>query len=69
MKIAEIREKSIEDLQAMSDKLASEYTELKIKQITGDYKKSHEFQNIRRNIARLNTVLSEKKLYKGTKDE
>lgn len=60
MKASELRQKSAEDLKKERLELLREQFNLRMQKATGQLTKPHLFQQVRRNIARLNMVLSEK---------
>ena len=59
-KIKELKAKSAEELKAHKIDLLKEQFNLRMQKGTGQLKQNHMFKNIRRDIARINTVLSEK---------
>ncbi|EKE67339.1 50S ribosomal protein L29 [Gallaecimonas xiamenensis] len=60
MKATELREKSVEDLNAELINLLREQFNLRMQAATGQMSQSHELKKVRRNIARVKTVLNEK---------
>jgi len=60
MKIKEIRDMSAQDLSARKHELREESFHLRIQQQSGQLEKPSQLRAIRREIARLETVLSEK---------
>lgn len=60
MKASELRQKSVEDLKKERLELLREQFNLRMQKATGQLAKPHLFKQVRRNIARLNMVLSEK---------
>lgn len=60
MKIQEARELTVKELAARKNELEHEAFNLRIQQQGGQLEKPHLLQEIRRNIARLSTVLTEK---------
>ena len=60
MKLKEIREMSVQDLAARKHELREESFHLRIKKQSGELEKSSQFREIRREIARIETVLTEK---------
>ena len=61
MKIKEIRDLSLQDLAARKHELREESFHLRIQQQSGQLEKPSQLRAIRREIARLETVLTEKK--------
>jgi len=60
MNIREMREKTLQELQQERLALLREQFNLRMQKATGQLAKPHLFQQVRRNIARINTVLAEK---------
>ena len=60
MKIKEIRELSVKDLAARKHELREESFHLRIQQQSGQLEKPSTLRQIRREIARIETVLTEK---------
>jgi large subunit ribosomal protein L29 len=60
MKIKEIRDLSVQDLAARKHELREESFHLRIQQQSGQLEKPSQLREIRREIARLETVLHEK---------
>lgn len=60
MKTSELREKTIEELQALKLELFKEQFNLRMQKGTGQLTKKHLLTNVRRNIARVNTLITEK---------
>jgi len=60
MKASELREKSVEDLSAELIKLREEQFKLRIQQATGQLGQNHLLKEVRRNIARVKTVMTQK---------
>ena len=60
MKISEIREMSIEDINKKIVELKNELFEMRMKQATGRLEKPHMINKLRKDVARLKTVLTEK---------
>lgn len=60
MKASELREKSVEELQQEIDNLAKEQFNYRMQKSTGQLGQSHLLKQIKRDIARLKTVLNEK---------
>lgn len=59
MKATELREKSTEDLNSELLALRREQFNLRMQQATGQLSQTHQFGRIRRDIARIKTVLNE----------
>jgi large subunit ribosomal protein L29 len=59
--IKDIRDKKIKDLQKMLDDLLDEQMKLRLQFVTGQVTNSSQFKKMRKDIARLRTVLGEKK--------
>lgn len=65
MKAAELREKTTEELQEiLLEELRSQFN-LRMRKGTGQLDKPSEMKKTRRNIARLNTLINEKKIALG----
>jgi large subunit ribosomal protein L29 len=60
MKIRELRNKTVAELQQERLELLREQFNLRMQKSTGQLAKPHLFQQVRRNIARINTILAEK---------
>ncbi|HHM05443.1 MAG TPA: 50S ribosomal protein L29 [Gammaproteobacteria bacterium] len=61
MKASELREKNIDELEEELLALSKEQFSLRMQSATGQLGQNHLLRNVRRNIARVKTVLSEKK--------
>jgi len=61
LKAAELRSKSVEELNADLLEIRNSQFKLRLQAATGETLKPHEFKAARRNIARIKTVLNEKK--------
>ena len=59
MKTSEIRKMSVEDINKEIIKLKTELFDLRMKQATGNLEKPHKINALRKDVARLKTVLSE----------
>lgn len=57
--INELREKSAQDLQAHLVELHKEQFSLRMQKATGQLEKTHEARRVRREIARVNTLLGQ----------
>jgi len=60
MKASEIREKSVEDINKELMALLEEQFKLRMQKGTGQLARPHQMKDVRRNIARLKTILREK---------
>jgi len=61
MKASEIRQKSVEDMAQELVALHKEQFSLRMQNATGQLTRSSEMKRVRRDIARIKTVLNEKK--------
>ena len=59
MKASELREKSREDLENELVELRREQFNLRMQQATGQLAQNHEHQRVRKDIARVKTVINE----------
>ena len=59
--IKDIRDKTVNDLQKMLDDLLDEQMKLRLQFVTGQVTNSSQFKKMRKDIARLRTVLGEQK--------
>ncbi len=57
--LAEIRGKSADALRSEAREIAEELMKLRCRQITGQLEQSHRFVELRRKLARVNTVLAQ----------
>lgn len=60
MKASELREQTIDQLQDQLHQLKKERFNLRFQQATGQVEKTSRFKEIRRNIARIKTVVNQK---------
>jgi large subunit ribosomal protein L29 len=60
MKASELRQKNVDELRQELLALLREQVNLRMQKATGQSNKSHLFQQVRRNIARVKMVLGEK---------
>ena len=60
MKINEIRNMSVEDIEKKIIEVKNELFELRMKQATGNLEKPHMINKLRKDVARMKTVLTEK---------
>ena len=58
--LQEIRSKNSSDLKLLLDELLEEHFKLKMQGATGQLAKSSEFKKVRKNIARIKTIMKEK---------
>ncbi|MBL1260189.1 MAG: 50S ribosomal protein L29 [Thiotrichaceae bacterium] len=61
MNATELREKNINELNSEKLELLREQFNLRMQKGTGQLTQSHLLKDVRRNIARINTVINEKK--------
>jgi len=61
MKIAEIKELTIKELETRKRELRHEIFNLRIQQQSGQLERPHMLRNVRRDIARVDTVLTNKR--------
>ena len=61
MELKQLREKSADELQAHLVELRKEQFSLRMQKATGQLAKTHEARRVRREIARVNTLLGQKK--------
>jgi large subunit ribosomal protein L29 len=62
MKANELREKSSQELEGLKKELSQEQFNLRMQQGAKNLAKNHLVKQARRNIARVNTILTEKKV-------
>lgn len=60
MKVLELKEKSIQELNDLKLDLLKEQFNLRMQKGTGQLTKNHLLKNVRRDIARIETVITEK---------
>jgi len=60
MNASELREKSVEELNAHLIELLQEQFNLRMQNSTGQLGQTHQLKTVRRNIARVKTILTEK---------
>ena len=60
MKAAELKDKSVEELNAELLNLLREQFNLRMQHTTGQLEKTDQLKKVRRNIARVKTILTEK---------
>ena len=61
MEASELREKSVEELQQEVETLVKEQFNYRMQQSTGQMGQSHLFKQVKKDIARVKTVLNEKR--------
>ncbi len=61
MKTSEIRKMSVEDINKKIVEVKNELFELRMKQATGSLEKPHMINKLRKDVARMKTVLTEMK--------
>jgi len=61
MKASELRDKSVEELQQEVENLVKEQFNYRMQQSTGQLGQSHLLKQVKKDIARLKTVLNEKR--------
>jgi len=62
MKAVELKDKSITELQSMLENSRRDYFKLKMSHMTGQLEKVSDMANLRKDIARLKTVIREREL-------
>ncbi|WMS89068.1 50S ribosomal protein L29 [Pleionea litopenaei] len=60
MKATDLREKSVDELNAELIELSKEQFNLRMQHATGQLNQTHQLKQVRRNIARVKTVLNQK---------
>jgi len=60
MKASELKDLSVEDLEAKKIELLSDQFKMRMNKSTGQLEQTHELRNVRRDIARVNTILTQK---------
>ncbi|MEE4246651.1 MAG: 50S ribosomal protein L29 [Kangiellaceae bacterium] len=60
MKATELREKSVDELNSELIELTKEQFNLRMQHATGQLNETHQLKQVRRNIARVKTVLNQK---------
>ncbi|HYO12877.1 MAG TPA: 50S ribosomal protein L29 [Thermoanaerobaculia bacterium] len=60
MKASELRDQTLQDLQDKERDLAEQLFALRLQKVTGQLEKPHRVQQVRRDLARVLTVLREK---------
>ena len=69
MKMAEIRKLTTEDLNKKLEENKKELFNLKFASATGSLEKPHRIKELRHEVARIKTVLSERRLNEGKEDK
>ena len=69
MKMAEIRKLTTEDLYKKLEENKKELFNLKFALSTGNLEKHHRIKELRHEVARIKTVLSERRLNEGKEDK
>ena len=62
MKASELREKSLQDLQELSDEVRKDLFDLRFKHYTGQLVDTASLKKARRNVARVETVIREREI-------
>jgi len=62
MKAKEFREKSLPELEKALRDTREELLNLRLRKQTGQVEHSHELRNLRRDVARIETIINERKL-------
>ena len=60
MKASELREKSVDELKQQKLELLEQQFKLRMQKASGQLSRTHELGNVRRDIARVNTILNQK---------
>lgn len=60
MKASELRQKTVQELNQMQSELLREQFNLHMQKATGQLSKSDQIKKVRRDIARVNTLITEK---------
>ena len=60
MRASELREKSVEELQEQLIELRKEQLSMRMQQATGQLGETHKVREVRRDVARIKTVLAQK---------
>ena len=64
MKLKELKEKTNQELLAEKEKLVNKHRELRFKKVVGVIENPLQLKTIKRNIARINTIIHERNLEK-----
>ena len=57
---SEIRDKNLKELEVLAQELKEEHFKLKMQNGTGQLEKNHRLGEVRRDIARVNTIIKQK---------
>jgi large subunit ribosomal protein L29 len=60
MKAIELRQKNVQELKKVESELLREIFNLQMQKVTGQLSKPDQIRKVRRDIARVNTILTEK---------
>jgi large subunit ribosomal protein L29 len=60
MKASDLRQKSLDELKSESEKLMAEQFKLRMQHSLGKLQQTHQLKVIRRDVARINTIVTEK---------
>ena len=60
MKASELRDLSVEELEAKKIELLQSQFQMRMNKSTGQLQATHELKQVRRDIARINTILTQK---------
>lgn len=66
MKASDLREKTVEELQDQERELAEQLFTLRLQMVTGQLEKPSRIRQVRRDLARVLTVLNEKRRQKAS---
>ena len=69
MKVQELREKDIKELNDELSELLTQQFKLRMQRSSGQMSQFHQFKSVRRDIARVQTVLTEKRNAAGNGDK
>ena len=61
MKASQVRDQSVEELQDRERELSEQLFALRLQKVTGQLEKPHRVREVRRDLARLLTILREKR--------
>jgi len=61
MKAADLRQMSVDELKSQSEKLMEEQFKLRMQHAMGKLQQTHQLRVLRRDVARINSVMTEKK--------
>mgnify|MGYP003573826899 CR=1 FL=1 len=60
LKIKELRAKTVEELKDVLENVSAEYADIKFKATTGQVENTSQIRQLRRGIARVNSLITEK---------